>query len=243
MRLLAGPPPTSPLQRASSGRLRGGPSIWDRRAWKAIFSTAALPAVLLIAVFGVVFAAQMTNGGPLPWGLSGQALEEGRWHTLASHMVTHGGLAHLFMNSSVLLALTPLVMMRLGSGLAAWLRYGVLFAASGLAGAALYLAIHPAGVVPMVGASGAIFGLWGAAARVGPDGAMVSLMSAQVRSEVIAVAKMNLILFVILFALVRISGGVGGLAWEAHIGGFLFGLLVMPLLAPRAVAAPGPATG
>ncbi|OYY61588.1 MAG: hypothetical protein B7Y51_09915, partial [Burkholderiales bacterium 28-67-8] len=42
-----------------------------------------------------------------------------------------------------------------------------LFAVSGLLGAALYLTLHPAGAVPMVGASGALCGLWGGLSRIG----------------------------------------------------------------------------
>ena len=91
----------------------------------------------------------------------------------------------------------------------------------------------------MVGASGAICGLWGAAVRVDFDGGLVPLRSGQVWNHVKAFAKANIILFLILFALVRLSGGVGGLAWEAHLGGFLFGLLAVPWLAPRT---PPPAT-
>ena len=80
-------------------------------------------------------------------------------------------------------------------------------------------------------ASGAICGLWGAAARVDLEGGgLASLRSRRVRDQIKAFAKSNVILFVILFVLVRLSGGAGGLAWEAHLGGFLFGLLAAPQL-------------
>lgn len=85
----------------------------------------------------------------------------------------------------------------------------------------------------MVGASGAICGLWGAAARHAPDGGVAPLRSAQVRGNIVLFTQMNVVLFLILFALVRLTDGVGGLAWEAHLGGFLFGLLLGPWFAPR----------
>ncbi len=224
-------PPLFSRRRDSRGRLRSGPPIWDRRTWRLLFTAAGAPAFVPLVLCGLVFAAQ-TTGGPAPWGVSGPALAEGRWHTLATHMVTHGSLAHLLMNASVLLPLTPLAMVRLGVGPAGWGRFAALFVGSALAGAALYLAFNPAGL-PMVGASGAIFGLWGAVARIGPDGRMIPLRSRRILDEVLLVAWLNLGMVGIVYAINRLEDGPG-VAWEGHIGGFLFGLLVMPWLAPRA---------
>ena len=224
-------PPLFARRRDAKGRRRAGPPIWDRRTWKLLFSPAGAPAFVLLAVFALALVAQ--TGGPAPWGVSGEALAHGRWHTLVTHMATHAGLVHLLLNASALLPLTALVMVRLGVGPAGWLRFFVLFAVSGLAGAALYLAIHPAGIVPMVGASGAIFGLWGAISRIRADGSLAPLWSQQVRDEVLLVAYLNAAMFALGFALARLDGGIGGIAWEAHIGGYLFGLLAMPWLAPR----------
>ncbi len=220
-------PPLFARRRDRRGRWRSGPPIWDLRTWKLLFSAAGAPAFVLLAVFGLVLAAQ-TNQSPEHWAVSGQALVEGRWHTLAAHMVAHGGLAHLLLNASVLLPLTPLVMVRLGTGPAGWGRFAALYAGSALAGAALYLALNPGGL-PMVGSSGAIFGLWGAVARIGADGHMVPLRSVRIREEVLLVAYLNLVMAGIGYAIVQMEAG-GGIAWEAHIGGFLFGLLAMPWL-------------
>jgi membrane associated rhomboid family serine protease len=226
-------PPLFARRRDARGRLRSGPPIWDRRTWRLLFSAAGAPAFVLLALLGLVLAAQ-TAEGPAPWGVSGQALAEGRWHTVATHMFTHANLAHLLMNASVLLPLTPLVMVRLGAGPAGWGRFGALYVGSALAGAALYLALNPGGL-PMVGASGAIFGLWGAVARIGPDGGMVPLLSRRIRDEVLLVAWINLMMVGVVFAIVQMEGGViGSVGWESHVGGFLFGLFAMPWLAPRA---------
>lgn len=86
----------------------------------------------------------------------------------------------------------------------------------------------------MVGSSGAIFGLWGAVARIGADGGMVPLRSRRIRDELLLFAYLNLMMVLIVLAIIRMEGGgPGGVAWEAHLGGFLFGLLAMPWLAPR----------
>lgn len=226
-------PPLFARRRDARGRWRSGPPIWDPRTWRLLFTAAGAPAFVLLAVFGVVLALENAGGGPVPWGVSGQALVEGRWHTLAAHMVAHANLFHLLMNASVMLPLTALAMVRLGVGPAGWGRFAVLYAGSALAGAALYLALSPGGL-PMVGASGAIFGLWGAVARIGPDGRMIPLRSRRIRDEVLLVAWINLMMVVIVHAINRMEGGGPTVGWEAHVGGFLFGLLVMPRLAPSA---------
>ena len=229
-------PPLFARRLDGRGRRRAGPPIWDPRTWKLLFSPAGIPAFVLTALFTVVLVAQGAHGGPGPWGVSGGALGQGGWHTLVTHMVSHAGVVHLLMNVSVLLPLTPLVMVRLGVGPAGWARFVVLFAGAGLAGAALFLAVNPDGPV-MVGASGAIFGLWGAVGRIRADGSMAPLWSQRVGDEVLLAGWINLVMFGVSYAMIR-SGG-GGLGWEAHIGGFLFGLLAMPWLAPRT---PPPAT-
>jgi membrane associated rhomboid family serine protease len=223
-------PPLFARRRDRRGQLQSGPPLWDLRTWKLLFTAAGLPAFVLFAVFGAVLAVEIAASGPMPWAVSGQALAEGRWHTLVAHMVAHSGPWHLLLNASVLLPLTPLAMVRLGVGPAGWRRFAALYVGSALAGAALFLAINPPGV-PMVGSSGAIFGLWGAVARIGADGRMVPLWSSRIRDEVLLVAWLNLVMAGIGYAMVRMEAG-GGVAWEAHIGGFLFGLLVMPWLAP-----------
>lgn len=224
--------PTTALQRATSGRQKRGVSIMDRRTWSSLARAEDGPGLALTALLVTVFVAELFNGGPMAWGLSAAALVEGQWHTLGTHMLAHAGPVHLVMNVSGLLALSPIVVWRLGVGPGGWLRYGSVFVLSGLAGAIVYLAIHPTGAVPMVGASGAICGLWGTAARVSLDGGFHPLRSAQVRRELLAFVKTNLILFTLIFVLVRLAGGSGGLAWEAHVGGFLFGLLIGPRLSP-----------
>ncbi|WAC60213.1 rhomboid family intramembrane serine protease [Brevundimonas sp. SL130] len=221
------------LQRASSGRLRTGVSITSPRTWKSLAGADDGPGLALAVVLIVAFVLEMLHGGPWAWGLSAQALAEGRWHTLASHMVAHGGLGHIVMNLSALLTLSPIVVGRLGSGLDGWFRYAALMAFAGLLGAAAYLALHLQGNIPLVGASGAICGLWGLAARIESGGGFAPLLSRQVGRKVWAFTKVNVVLVGLFFL---VTWGHGGLAWEAHLGGFMFGLLVGPMWAPPLAA-------
>lgn len=225
----------STLERVSDQRSRA--NTWrDPKAWRQMFGDAAFPAYVLVPIFVGVFVAEQFTGGPVEWGLSAEALRAGRWPLIGAHMVAHGSLTHLWMNSAALLSTTSPLMLRLGPARRAWPRYLLLFGLSGLAGAALFLAVNHSGV-PMVGASGAICGLWGALARLGPDGEVMPWRSRQVLMNLRNFAVMNVILFALLFFL---TAGRGGLAWEAHLGGFLVGLFLTPRLAmpPRRPAVP-----
>ena len=164
-------------------------------------------------------------------GLSGAAVREGRAYTLLTHMFVHAGLVHLGFNSFALLGVAIVVAERMPPTRASWARLLAFFLVCGLAGAALFLALHPDGGLPMVGASGAICGLWGAAARLhGAAEGVHPLRSRPVRRQMRAFAVSNLVLFALLWALARALGSEGGLAWQAHLGGFATGLLAAPLL-------------
>lgn len=206
---------------------------------------------------GAVLAVAMTAAwllhfprGMGAWGISGAALAEGRYETIALHMFAHGPLFHIVMNMMALVALGPPLVARLGTPPGAWLRFLAFFVASALAGTALYLALHPHGDVPMLGASGALYGLLGLLLRLPPEpGPLLSLRTPEMRKVAIELLKSNAWLFVMLALLALSSGGRGGLAWEAHLGGFLLGLLAGPNFLPRwddaaedaADAAPEPA--
>ena len=129
-----------------------------------------------------------------------------------SYAFLHGGLIHLIINMMALISLAPQVQERAGErGLA------VVYIASMLGGALGY-ALLKDGNNPMVGASGAIFGLAGAILlwefvdRINGGGALRPVFKA-----LGVLIALNVVLFL----------AVGGaIAWEAHLGGFLTGALV-----------------
>lgn len=218
-------PPLTTLQKVSSGQL-GGAAPPPSRTLREELRDGALPAYLLAALLTITGVVELLTGGPLAWGLSRQALSEGRWITLLSHPIAHGSLGHLFMNCSALIGLTLATRPLLGNDVKDWGRYGVVLSGAAIASALAYLALHPSDGLPMVGASGAICGLWGLAVRCDPDtGLPRTLWSKPVRVGVWRFTVTNIVLFGILYLLVWLQGGSGGLAWEAHLGGFAFGLL------------------
>lgn len=125
----------------------------------------------------------------------------------------HGGLAHLGFNMLTLWSLGRIVIYRAGT-------YGflALYLASMVAGAALFGLLTPDGP-PMVGASGALFGLAGAI--------LLWLWRAQPTIAASLRATWRIYAFLILYNVVMYFALDGALAWETHLGGFLAGWLLV----------------
>lgn len=194
---------------------------------------AKVPSAVLIVPMVAVFLYSLFIGGimeiALRWGLSGAALTEGRFAGIGTHMFLHGGVLHIAMNLTALWAIGGLLTARMGPPPHAWWRFFSIYFASGLAGAAVYLALHPFGTVPMVGASGAIYGLLGALLRIDRQGErIIPLRSREIGRATWQFVKDNAFLFLVLTGPALLAGRGGGVAWEAHLGGFAAGLLLGP---------------
>lgn len=194
-----------------------------------------IPAIVLAVPMVIAFVWLLWDqGSMIGWAISGPRLAEGRFELLFLHMFAHGGLMHIVFNLSVFAALGPAIMERLGPlGPRSFMGFMALFFGSGLAGAALWLAINPASTVPMLGASGAIFGLLGFLMRhPDPHGVPAALLSPQLARAFVEWIKLHIPL-IALFAIPLLLGAENfGLAWEAHLGGFIAGLLLCgPILA------------
>jgi membrane associated rhomboid family serine protease len=204
--------------------------------WHMQMPTAVLGTTCAVAWLWTMF----TSGpeGMSRWGVSATAISHGRFETIFLHMFAHGSAMHLVINLMALAAIGAALTSRLGRAPLNWLRFLLLFVLSGLAGVALYLLLHPAGTVPMVGASGGLYGLFGLLIRAPENGGTVlSVKSARIRRTGWGLVKENIFLFALLAMMSWSSGTAGGLAWEAHLAGFLFGLCVGPKLLPRAATA------
>lgn len=165
--------------------------------------------------------------------LSINAIATNRWSTLLTHMFMHGGVLHLVMNLSALLPFGFIVAARMGPGAAGQLRFIAFYLACGLVAGVAWLVTGAGQGGAMVGASGAIFGLWGAVLRVRMDGGVHPLFSRAVARQLPGPIIANVIVAVAFEAANAFGGGIGGLAWQAHVGGFLFGLLTAGVVLPR----------
>jgi membrane associated rhomboid family serine protease len=152
-----------------------------------------------------------------------------------THQFVHGNLPHIIINSAWCLAFGAPIARRMD----AW-RFVVFFLLCGVAGALAYLAVNGDARVLMVGASGAISGLMGAAFRFVfrnlreagafglPTTARTPLLSL---SETLRDRRILAVIvgWTVLNAVVAQAPGLteaAGIAWEAHLGGFYAGLLL-----------------
>lgn len=134
----------------------------------------------------------------------------GAWLTFLSHAMLHGSWQHLAFNVYALIVFGVIAERVLGLS-----RIAVVYAASAIAGAVLFMALHPMEFIFLVGASGAISGLFGAALLVAPP---------QARKAVMSNAVIWFALNVVMPAIASYAGG--RIAWEAHLGGFVAGAAI-----------------
>lgn len=146
-----------------------------------------------------------------------------------SYTFLHGSLAHVAINMVWLAAFGPPLANRFGA-----LRFALFFAITGLGAAAFFWLIHPSMEAPLVGASGSISGMMGAAARFGFHMDRSSGKSAFTGAPLPfsrVVRSRSVMTFLAVWMIVNLVTGLAGLgaggsdeiAWEAHVGGFLVG--------------------
>ncbi|NIX76602.1 rhomboid family intramembrane serine protease [Microvirga terricola] len=170
------------------------------------------------------------------------AQNEGRPWTALSYAFLHGSWAHVIINSIWLAAFGTPVARRCGAG-----RFLLLCAAAAIGGAILYAFMNPLQILPMIGASAAVSGLMAAAswfifAPVDwlPEGRPTQPHE-RPREPLLEMLRNRQVLVFLgfwfaanyIFAFVQPIGITdASIAWEAHIGGFLVGLVLFPLIDP-----------
>lgn len=143
-------------------------------------------------------------------------------------MFMHGSWFHLLSNMWFLAIFGDNVEDRLGSG-----RYLLFYILGGAAAALLQFFVDPSSTVPVVGASGAIAAVMGAYLLFFPKARVLTLVPLPILAWFIRVPAVIFLgvwfvtnFFSGLQMMVTPSGAqVGGVAWWAHVGGFLFGML------------------
>jgi membrane associated rhomboid family serine protease len=146
-------------------------------------------------------------------------------------MFLHGGWLHLILNMWTLWLFGPTVEDRLGHG-----RYLAFYLACGLAASIAHVVFNPTSIVPALGASGAIAGVLGCYLRLFPMArvvVVVPIIFIPLFFEVYAFVFVGLWFLVQLFqgtAELLLGISAGGVAWWAHVGGFVAGLAFGPLL-------------
>src|SRR5690242_1891651 len=191
---------------------------------------------LLIGANVLAFLWELSAADVLPWTLVPARLTAdpaGNVVTVFTAMFLHGGWLHLLGNMLYLWLFGDNVEDRLGHG-----RYLLFYLASGLVSGAAQVYVNPGSPVPTVGASGAIAGVLGAYALAFPRARVLTLVPVFFFFQVLSLPALVVLglWFVVQFfsgALAIGAGVSGGVAWWAHIAGFVFGFAAMALLGGR----------
>lgn len=165
----------------------------------------------------------------------------GRWVPLFTSMFLHGGWWHLISNMLALYIFGDNIEDRAGSVL-----YTFFYLLSGLAAGGAHLIAYRGSPIPTVGASGAIAGVLGAYLLLFPHARVLTLVPIFYFLRMVEIPALVYLGF---WFVSQLFNGIaalsaadvfqsGGVAWWAHIGGFVFGLAVIRLIArpPRAYA-------
>jgi membrane associated rhomboid family serine protease len=154
--------------------------------------------------------------------------------TVFTSMFLHGGFLHVLSNMWFLHIFGDNVEDALGR-----MRFLLFYLAAGVCAALTHVLIDVDSQTPMVGASGAIAGVLGAYIRLYPRARVVTLIPIVV---IMLVRELPAVFFIVVWFLIQLLSGFGslggpdqggGVAFFAHIGGFVAGLLLVNLFAPR----------
>jgi membrane associated rhomboid family serine protease len=147
-------------------------------------------------------------------------------------MFMHGGLFHIAGNMLYLWIFGNNVEDTLGHG-----RYLIFYFACGVAAALAQTAVGPGSAVPMVGASGAVSGVLGAYLVLFPHAYVTTLIILGFFWRLVQVPAVVVLGFWIVVQVLNglgSFGASGGVAFFAHIGGFVAGIALLFVLRPRA---------
>ena len=159
------------------------------------------------------------------WGMVPRFLSEGSGHTgLVTHMFLHGGWMHLFGNMLFLFIFGDNLEERMGH-----VGFVVFYLLSGFAAAALQFAADPMAEIPMVGASGAIAGVMGGYLLLYPKAKVDVLFIFIIFFRIFPIPAWLVLGF--WFASQVFNGAMtptadGGVAYLAHVGGFVAGVVL-----------------
>ncbi|MCP5433273.1 MAG: rhomboid family intramembrane serine protease [Alphaproteobacteria bacterium] len=161
------------------------------------------------------------------------------WATVFTSMFLHGGILHLAGNMLFLWIFGDNVEEAMGHA-----RYLVFYLLSGIAAALGQGLLDPASQVPMIGASGAISGVLGAYVLLYPHATVKTVIIFGIFIQVVHVPAF-VVLGIwfggqLLMGLLN-TGAEGGVAFWAHIGGFLAGLALVPVFRRPGIALLQPA--
>lgn len=149
--------------------------------------------------------------------------------TLFSSMFLHGGFLHFLGNMLYLWIFGNNVEDMLGR-----LRFFIFYLVCGLLAGAAQVFSDPLSTMPMIGASGAIAGILGAYLLLFPTARIHTLVFIIIILKIVRIPAVIVLGFWFLVQLMNVrAGGEGNVAFFAHIGGFVAGLVLVKIFQPR----------
>lgn len=176
---------------------------------------------------------------PARFTSDGGILDPAAWFTMLSYSFMHGSFAHLAVNMVWLAAFGSPLAGRIGA-----LKMLIFWALTSIVAVLTHYVLYPNSHIPLVGASGAISGMMGAAARYGfrrvpayRGHKNISAFAGPLLPVLTTLTYRPVLTFVgIWFVINIITGiysaqetGLAAIAWEAHIGGFVAGFFGIAL--------------
>ena len=180
---------------------------------------------LIVLINVVVFVMELMRGDAfvLQWAaVPAQIIGGHHWITILTAMFMHGSWSHIIGNMVFLWAFGPEVEDAMNPA-----RYAVFYLAGGFVAMLAQVLASPSSTVPNLGASGAIAAVMGAFLVIYPRDRMRSLLVIFIFVRITVIPAALLIVVWFLIQLVN-AGAVanvqtGGVAYLAHVGGFIFG--------------------
>ena len=194
----------------------------------------------LIVVNGLLFLVQLTTGADLDRFIYIYGLVPARYSipqvssyftsaqqllSFVSFMFLHGGFLHLLSNMWSLYIFGDNVEDHLGH-----MRYLIFYLLSGLASGVTHIIFNYYSNVPTIGASGAIAGVMGAYFILHPNSRILTLIPILFIPYFIEIPAFFFLGFWFVLQIINVAGSggnMGGIAWWAHIGGFVLGMVIL----------------
>jgi membrane associated rhomboid family serine protease len=196
---------------------------------------------LIIVINVLVFLLELTRGDAfvLQWSaIPAQILSGHRWITILTAMFMHGSWSHIIGNMIFLWAFSPEIEDAMGR-----LRYLIFYLTGGVAAMLAQILANPNSTIPNLGASGAIAAVMGAFLVTYPRDRIKAILFIFIYVRITFIPASLIIGFWFLTQLID-AGAVarvetGGVAYLAHIGGFIFGAVTARLFEdPRRINQP-----
>ena len=181
-----------------------------------IYQAASIPCEVTT---GAPLSSAEMFGAPCGTGDSPVFPEKNIWFSIIASIFFHGGIGHLLSNLWVLFIFGNNIEDAFGH-----VPYLVFYLAAGMLASGAHILLQPQSTLPVVGASGAIAGVMGAYAVLFPRARVTAIIPPFFFWPFAMPAMLFLAIW--FFSQFLLAGGDTNIAWEAHVAGFVFGVLV-----------------